>query len=520
MNICNTRATTQRQIKRTLEMKKLALALVSSLLVLVACQPAPTATPTPTNAPLPTNMLLPTATPTLTNTPTATVTPTATATATATVTPRPTIVGLDGIPYPEQQALADAVRPYAKAMGLDAQKVVTEISYKQLNDKSNEKPFTIAVTKNGIPLLTRDQKGEWYKTTPSNLAPKLGFLVGTISRPPGTAPDANFWHSTKVGTFDNIMSITDVWANREKTRGVIVFGYQDQQIDYAINMGVSVIRVTHLAFDADNPAWLKGLSGPEAERELTRHIREHMQRVYDRVKAKIGNKPITIEFNAVNEAWSTDFFSKQLGGTNNYVLAAVRIANKMREEILDKAKAGGPTGISIEIGISQRDNHGINTGGTRLSLEALQFLQNNNEPLDYLDIHGHQKNTTSPAYITPPDQIAQAMKAYQKFTARNGRPMKLVIGEHDLNIKDLTTPDRLIWQGNAAYNFILPMFQNGVREYTTWGTPDTESWWFLNQDQGSPQLNSPIADALPIDKDGNPKPFYYMIMKAMLDATQ
>jgi GH35 family endo-1,4-beta-xylanase len=152
-----------------------ALAIPVMFILLTACTSAPTPTPAPIATSSPIATQLPTLSALPSNTPTLAVTPTATAT--ATITQKPTIEGAKGVPFPDEQLLANAVQLYAKTMDLDAKKVATEISYRQYSDKSGN-PFTVAITKDNTPLIIYDAEKGWRDITRAELGNKKGMGIG------------------------------------------------------------------------------------------------------------------------------------------------------------------------------------------------------------------------------------------------------------------------------------------------------------------------------------------------------
>lgn len=262
--------------------------------------PLATATRLPTSTSQPTFTSLPTSAPTGTSMPTGTNTPTATPTSTptATATPKPTIAGLQGVPYPDKQLLGAVIQLYGKTMGLDANNVAAEISYQQFKDR-NGSPFVAAVTRDGTPLLIYDAEKGWREATRSELGTKKGMLVGVAASGWKALQDKKY-AETLIGDANHIQNDDiGIWSVLEPTQGkinktewnkVLYLDTLARRYNKTVSVGSGIIW----GFPDFIPTWLK--SGQYDQEQLLTIAEHHIETFLTPVKNDV--KRVTV----VNEA--------------------------------------------------------------------------------------------------------------------------------------------------------------------------------------------------------------------------
>lgn len=502
--------------------------VTSASLIFSACgmkvSELPTATSLPlTNTPFPTNTLVPTS------------------------TPVPTLAGLSiAVPDPRVSnpelfdlSKTDSFIPqFANALNtagieLTPEQVDQKIEYQDFKDNSGN-PFVVAIYKidhesiqqtefldKPIPLLTAIQSKEtkgwkWSEATPSNLGEKLGILIGTVAQPPGSMTNAESFHRLKENRFNGSITVTDVWMNREKQEGVKNWGYIDTEIGEAFDLETGVIRINHLISNDAIPDWLSSKNKAEIETLSQEHIQEHMRYIYEKIEKECitrGIDKFTIEFNVVNEIWHSSLFSQKSGGRDKFVLLSCQKAVEVKNAILHEKKSESPN-IQIKLGLSHANSHYIGGEGYEQLHELLVMLENNNLHVDYVDLHGHEKDVLA---LPNTRLIDGAIRSFSKYKNLNGESIGVIIGEYDLNImKWEKDHQRFLKQAERYYNVFSVSLNAGVKEITLWGVADDESWYAdkedKNVDSGYYSLN---ADALVFDDSGKPKLDYYAILASI-----
>lgn len=263
------------------------------------------------------------------------------------------------------------------------------------------------------------------------------------------------------------------------------------------------------------PSWLEEKSGANFKTAVLNHIEQHISYITDRTirqaKAK-GLSQITLQFNVFNEIWHGSMLAKRWGGRDALALETMKKAIEVRNQLLEQYKDSG-VDVTIELGISHADSHYLEGAGSIQLAEILSMLEGNSIYVDYVDLHGHEKDFNNlPSIESIQDNI---IKRFQKFRNPQGEPVKVVIGEYDLNIMNLANdPQRFLKQALRYYQVIKAWTETNVREITFWGVVDSESW-YERPGESEKEYNSPAADALLIDDNGNLKPSYFAVMMAL-----
>jgi len=496
-------------------MKRTLLMLLLVNLILSACAPASAPTPTPT----------PSATPV----PTTTTAPTNTAVPTATPTPIPTIqVGdlsvLD--PRVTNPELFDLTKPEApipqfvnamRMAGIEitGSQVVQGITFQELKDK-NKNPFVVAIynfdpdpTQTGetlegpivieISKQVIDQK-IIFTDKQRDIETVLGFNVGTVLQPHQGSKDI------QIRAF-NRATITYNWQRREPTQGTYSLDYVNKQLNLAKSAEQPFpIRLSHISSSDTEPDWLRKIKSNEELKQVLRNQVRFIIETYSK-------KGVT-QFNVVNEPFLSSYFPQRLG-RDQYITIAYAEANKVRDELIKKAFQNNENVPVIEFGFSNAENHFAHGYGTQPTLEILKMLANNGW-VDFVDVHFHIKKTSNLPF---PQDVTETLNKYSQYiNAITGQPIKVVVGEFDINISDIPTTDnlRLLKQAQIGQTYFNAILDAGVTDITFWGTSDYDSWY----ENGDLPSIEDHADALLFNDNNQPKPLNYVFIQSLLKASQ
>jgi len=361
--------------------------------------------------------------------------------------------------------------------------------------------------------VNKDNEVQIIEFTPSTLATQTGIFVGTIGRPPEDKSEGvPMAHALRDGTYDSIFTITNVWASREKEEGRYKWGYNDDQLDQAFKYHTGRIRMAHILANPA-PKWLANKPSAEFRADCDEQIEMVMTTFYEKVAQKYRSGsykgPFVLEFNVVNEPWKSQPYAQKYGSQGEYVLNAMQKAIEVREKIMSERKDGDPE-IQIELGFSNADNHFPQGVGYSQTIDVLQYLEANGVHIDYVDLHAHEKDFNTAPEIS---EILKVVGEISKFTRPDGSPMKIVIGEYDLNIRGLKGTDRLLKQGTRYFEFFEALLDAGVSEFTIWEIYDALAWYETGESEA--QYQSEDADALVYDEQGNPKPSHIGVVLAI-----
>jgi hypothetical protein len=471
-------------------MKRTLLVFLLVNLILSACAPvsAPTSTPAPSATPLPT----------ATTTPTSTATPTSTPTAVPTATPMPipTIqVGNLSVPDPRvtNPELFDLRNPDApipqfvnamKMAGIEitAEQVAQGITYEALKGKGGN-PFVVAVYNlasslfpekyrdlaGPIPLLIAKQgeRGwEWKKLeldTTFQLAgiKNIGALMDAGNKYPKILNEFNL---QMIPLYEIPLGINEN-ARQES------FRKESQEIRWRLSLGTQrhLIGAVIAGSDSSFHALSQG-----KKKEV---IIQWLQRISD---YKIINPIGVIVFNEMHEK---DYSDQE----------AVMIAQLARENY-----------PNMKLAYNDTDNHyekGMWTNYTRRMLNLVG---------DYVDAVGVQMHLAQWPYqiaqLPTPKDIASTLRSYGK---------EVWVTEFDITTAYLPgdTEQKRQIQALIAYNHVKGALDSGVvTVFNIWGLNDNESWY---NNFGEPEFRN--SEPLPFNKQGEPKAYYYYILKAILD---
>lgn len=220
-------------------------------------------------------------------------------TATAPATPKPTITGLKGVIYPDEQLLSDVIEPYAKTMGFDATKVAAEINYQQFKNK-NGLPFVAAITKDGTPLIIYDAEKGWREATRSEMGTKKGMLIGIDARGWKIASGNKRYIGTLISD-GNHFQTDDMcdWSRFERDQGSRAFTLRNPEVASPINLA----RQNHKTLSAGCgiiwgypdavPTWLK--NGQYTQEQLLSNAEQHIETFLTPLKDNINRVAVVNE---------------------------------------------------------------------------------------------------------------------------------------------------------------------------------------------------------------------------------
>ena len=385
-------------------------------------------------------------------------------------------------------------------------------NYQTLKDKDGN-PFLVATynldpdpTKTGetlegpIPLMIaqKNEKEEWgwddYSSILKNSG-NFGHCFGSQTIPDQPVPEI-------LEKYFNAATITYTWSRREPSQSQFKMGWMDTQLKVAKQMNATNIRLAHILTSDFYPDWVLNASKSEKEKLIRDHVRQVITYFVDRG---------VTQFNVVNEIWYSDDMARVFG-RDEYVLIAFDEANKIRDEIINKAKQRGIPPPEIKLGLSHADNHYSNGVGTPQSLELLKILAERGL-VDYIDVHFHIKDANN---LPDPNDVRKVLETYQTFiNSRTGKKIEVVVGEFDVNIAVYPQTDgaRYKKQAEIYYEYLKTILESGINEITFWGVVDNFSWYELG-DAGNKQ---PDADALLFDDNGSPKLSFFALLKAYCD---
>ncbi|MGC9423838.1 endo-1,4-beta-xylanase [Vibrio sp.] len=467
-------------------------------LILSACAPASTSTPIPA----------PSATPPPTVTPLPTATPTSTPTSTPTPIPTlsPDLVGgIEGIPDPRitNPELFDLKNPEAPIpqfvnaltnAGIDvsAEEVaqgITFVSTKEdgspLVDKDGN-PFVVAVyhldpflfpeqyrdLAGPIPLMMaeRGERGWGWRKVELDI-----FFAKSGIKHTGALMDAGHKYPNILREF-NTQTITsyDIPLGIDNETQQKLYNQEEREIKWRLSLGTRNHLIGSVITDVDP----KFHNLPKDKKiEIIQQRLEMFNRY--RIPNIIG---ITI----LNEAHEKRY-------TNEEIIMILQTARKIYP--------------NMKLVYNDTENHyrnGMWTSYTR------NFISRFGEYIDVVGVQMHLAQWPDQINRLPtPQDISSTLRSYGK---------EVWVTEFDINTAYLpgNQQEKKLMQANIAYNHIKGMLDSGVvTVFNIWGLTDNESWY---NNFGGPEFKN--AEALPFDKNGAPKLYYYYILKAVLDTLQ
>lgn len=483
-------------------MKSISLT-IAFVFFLSACAPvrstSPTAIPTPISPPTATPTEVP-ATPT--------VAPTATA-------PIPTI-DVGGLQVPDPKATNpeffdlqnhdSPIVQFARAFGVQPEEIADLTPV--LKTGADGRQFVILTTPGVAPADEFDAKGRalivgaqgsdgsWSWHAPMDVMNGVLFgdqiKIGTVIGHYGSSDVVNNYFSAGTMSYS--------WNRVERTRGSAdANNVASGLISDNLGNHMKTFRISHIVSSNGEPPWLQSLTtDAECEQVLKDWIRFVIE--------TYSPRGVT-QFNVVNEPLlsENDYFVKALG-TDRYVLLAFEEANQVRRELMDKAKANNQPVPVIELGFSNAENH-YSTGYGYASTLAITKMLAETGLVDYVDVHFHVKR----GRFVSAENVERTLKQYGQIVNKTtGKPVKVVIGEMDINISSIpvSDPERFIKQGSLGNGYFRAILDSGVREITFWGVRDVETW----------NPNGDLSpDALLFEDNGSPKPLVYALENAILE---
>jgi len=351
---------------------------------------------------------------------------------------------------------------------------------------------TTTFDESGTPLthLLIAEQGKDGKWVWSNLNSKiaadrtnlnLGVLVGLY---PGS-PDFDKLQEIQTYYFNSAL-INVNWSNLQPNNEKI--DYQASGLDWSVNFAHRNMKGSSLGLSlvwaADAPAWLK--NGNFSRDELISIMTDHITEVMTRYKGKIGAWVV------VNEPYispyrTDDVFHKVIG--SDYI-----------EIAFQAARESDPSAVLIYNDTLNETPDGLMTNLTR---ETVDNLKSKNL-IDAVGLQMHLDGSKPPTK----EELIKTMKTY-------GLPV--YITEFDVNMKNVdgTPQERMQKQAEIYKTVIEAAIESGVcKNIFVFQVGDKFSVWENFQGQGF----SKDADPTPFNDNFQPKPAYYALVSAILNA--
>ena len=494
-------------------MKRILSAIVLAVLLPSACAPAPTATPFSPRTPtaVRTETVSPTATATLTTIPTET--PTATPTKTPTPTPASTISleGLTGVPYPKNEDLKFAIQTYAKAMGLETEKVQSGVVYKTFKDYQGT-PFVAAVVQDDTPLLIafRDSKTGEFTWQQASLKGLVRTFRPDLEISHAFTEEKELWSDTQYldilnKDFDTVELTSSVgWKWFEPEPGKFnQFMLADTKRQLEVFKGftnTTIFKRVHALVWADQePTWL--LPGTYTHDQAIKALQDHIKTVMALFNGTTAHEWIVVNepyFKATKSEYGFDY-------TRTDALHDI-VGPEYIEIAFQAAREIDPTGVLI---YNDTSNNSLNKRDTKNSLYTgvTQANVNRLKPKGLIDGVGMQMHLDA---TDPPneDDLIRTMQSY-------GVPVYVTEMDVDLSNLGGTEQERLAKQADIYASVLRAALKSGVcKSFGFYDMGDKYSW--LIKYQNKPQSAEPTL----FDDDFNPKPAYYALLRVLLSQSR
>ncbi|MBN2549299.1 MAG: endo-1,4-beta-xylanase [Anaerolineales bacterium] len=472
----------------------------SAASVATISEPLPVPSVTAAPSPTPTETAPPTPIPTFTPTPEPTVPPEPTI-------PAELVAGMSGIPVLKDQA---EVENFARALEISTDQL--KIEFRVIKENGQNTVFAVAIpVQDASPLSARYP--ELFAETP------LYLYDADHWRPVGLKDISQladlFVGSIVLSADDPLISIYQQefnsgavnmsWSNREPAREAYKWNWPSRQISYGKSAGL-FLSMQHIFWPEQTPEWaIEELqANPTAETAIS--LMEHrLQGFYDFLVKNFGDEfaQSGLKINVLNEARDSDedIFYRLMG--QQYFINAFRLTRQMfpnavlaYSDTYNHYRGANNFSKSMNIvRLLKEAEPGLIEAG---QLQAGQTL------IDGIGMHYHLKKADQLNF----DAIVEAMNAFMELGVAT------YIEEFDQDLSTNTKPDRLFFQGQTYYQAMSACLSVGpgvCRDFTVWGYPDTESWYYV--DYGHTE-----SDATPFDAQLNKKLAYYGMLRALWEA--
>ena len=228
------------------------------------------------------------------------------------------------------------------------------------------------------------------------------------------------------------------------------------------------------------PEWLKNMP-----------VDEQHQVMMDKITEMMTTFPQINNWIVVNEPLSYgDYWYKTFG--NQYIIDAFK-----------KAREVNPSANLILNGLDLGQSNNLQTiSNENIIIPLIQDLKSQS----LIDEVGVEAHIDASQRIPTETEL---IEYFQDIQEKTGLPVRM--SELDIDIRSFTTPDRLREQASIYELIIRAYIKSGVgANINFWGVKDKDSW------RENPVFGgSENADADLFDDQGNPKPSYYSVLRAL-----
>jgi len=338
----------------------------------------------------------------------------------------------------------------------------------------------------------------------AELAEPLGIMIGTEFQPelmmdgrycPVVRHDFNLAYLSPF-------SDARLWL----APGEYNFTVLDQVVNDTANLGLK-IYASHLVWGATEagslPDWLK--NGNYTREELLAILEQHITTLVSRYKDKVNFWSIANEFPERDISHGWDFWYDHIGP--EYI-----------EKSLQWARQADPDGILILNAANNESPRDYDTtGNIERMYQKVKMLKEKGVPVDAVGIQMHLfLPWTSPIPPVKEDVIA----TMQKFGSLG---VKVMITEMDVNLHGMpgTLEEKVKLQTQLYGDMMYACIESGVCiAFSTWGVSDSLSWITCDYDWCVYKGAMPDAAPLMFDESYQPKPAYYAVRDALLEAAK
>jgi endo-1,4-beta-xylanase len=486
--------------------------------ILASCVPVTKVVPTETDIP----------TLTFTPEPTATIMPTSI----------PTLESFSGVPYPNTKLIESVIKPFVSAMKtadieLDSTKLATEVKYQEVTDV-NGKPFVIAtvfVNSDSInqgepfegfyPLLiasqSQDKKWIWGEADLITMAHlhnmsissfAIDFqrkadslkIIDTIVSESGIDADIVFAKFT-VNDWKKILQNWDnVKAQIDQSQIPDGYSYDwsggDATVQFAKQNNLS-IRVQHLVWGDDVPQSL--YDGKFSKDEILKLLEFS-------VKVRVIKYPEVETWDVVDEYVAATLFHN---GRWNWGFYPTRFkADYIIPQVANWVKAVNPNARLVLV-----EDYGLEPAYSKISdnlISLLKQLKNQNVPIDGVVIENNMWIYDPPSYE----------KMVATLLEIKGMGYEITSSEMTVPITDkfplwaerkqsAKIDNKSAAQALLYYNVVKAYLEAGATGFGFGGITDAHNWYDY--------IGVRDTQALILDKTYQPKPAYYLIVRAFYE---
>jgi len=335
---------------------------------------------------------------------------------------------------------------------------------------------SLTPTPNQIPASTITPESHTLK----DLAELAGIEIGVL-----LMPDEYKARGIEKREF-SLGVATFGWEDHVPARGQLDFNWTDWQVSFATENGME-IRLQHLIFPSDIPAWLQ--NGNFSKDELINILKTHVSTIVTHYKGQI------YQYVVVNEPYfypyrMDDVFYKTIG--KEYI-----------EIAFQAAREADPTAVLI---YNDSDNHTSTGITTELTREIVQILKSKGL-IDGVGLQMHLDGSHPPNK----EDVIATMKSYD---------VPVYVTEFDVNMKNVygTEEERYLIQARIYGDMVEACLESGVcNSFSFWGIGDSTSWI---ETMSEYQHYSTKGDPTMYDDYFNHKPAYFSVIDVLSEIAE